>query len=259
LQNKFAKVTLEDMQLYGGRGQGVVTLDATGRTPAVGVNAALDGISALPLLGDSLGFEWLEGRGSLTLALAGQGTTERQVVSSLNGKVAISMLNGAINGADAAKILHGVEHGRLGDLSASPGDKTQFSEFAGTLLVTSGVAQNQDLRLISPRVQVNGSGTVGLAQRSIDYTARMRIVGGTPSPGALVSIGNLDIPVRIEGSWSKPNLSVAGQENLAATVKQIGKNLKSQEVQDAIKGLLGGGDGQRVKPGDLLDKLLKQP
>ena len=86
----------------------------------------------------------------------------------------------------------------------------------------------------------------------------MRIVGGVSVPGAVLNVANLEIPLRIDGPWSKPNLSVVGQENLAATVKQIGKNLGSRDVQDAIKGLFSG-DGQRTKPSDLIDKLLKKP
>ena len=258
LENGFAKVTLDDMQLYGGRAQGVVTLDATNPTPAVGGNLTLEGISVLPLLRDGLGFEWLEGSGSIALALAGRGASVRQVVAGLNGKVAINVGNGAIRGADFAKLLRGLEQGRLEALGAAQGDKTQFSEFAATFVVASGVATNQDLRLLSPRLQVGGSGTAALARRSIDYTARVRIVGGVSVPGAVLNVANLEIPVRIEGPWSKPNLTVVGQENLAATVKQIGKNLGSRDVQDAIKGLFSG-DGQRTKPSDLIDKLLKKP
>ena len=255
LKDKFAKLTLADAQLYGGRGQGVITLDGTNPTPAIGANLALEGVSALPLVQDALGFGWLEGRGSISLALAGQGASVRQLVSALNGKLALNMSNGALRGADVTKILHAIEQARLEGLAA--GDKTQFSEFAGTFLIASGVAQNQDLRLISPRVQVSGAGTVALAKRSIDYTLRTRVVGGAPSPGALVSIGNVEIPLRIEGPWAKPTLSVVGQENLAAAVKQIGKSLNSPEVQDAIKGLLGGGE-QRTKPSELLEKLFKK-
>jgi AsmA protein len=258
LENGFAKVTLDDMQLYGGRAQGVVTLDATNPTPAIGGNLTLEGISVLPLLRDGLGFEWLEGSGSIALALAGRGASVREVVAGLNGKVAMNVGNGAIRGGDFAKVLRGLEQGRLEALGAAQGDKTQFSEFAATFLLASGVATNQDLRLLSPRLQVGGSGSAALARRSIDYTARVRIVGGVSVPGAVLNVANLEIPLRIEGPWSKPNLSVAGQENVAETVKQIGKNLNSREVQDAIKGLFGG-DGQRTKPSDLIDKLLKKP
>jgi AsmA protein len=254
LADKFAKLTLDDVQLYDGRGQGVITLDATSRTPAIGANLTLDGVSALPLVQDALGFGWLEGRGSVSLALAGQGASVRQLVSALNGKLSLSMSNGAVRGADFSKVLHAIEQARLDGLGQ--GDKTQFSEFGGTFLITSGIAQNQDLRLISPRLQLSGAGTVSLARRSIDYTLRTRIVGGVASPGAVINVGNLEIPLHIEGPWAKPAVSVVGQENLTAAVKQIGKSLNSPEVQDALKGLLGG--DQHIKPSDLLDKLFKK-
>ena len=75
----------------------------------------------------------------------------------------------------------------------------------------------------------------------------------------MINLSNVEIPVRIEGLWEKPNISVAGQEQILEAMKQIGKSLKSQEVEDAIKGLLGGGDGQqKVKPRDILEKLFKK-
>ena len=71
-------------------------------------------------------------------------------------------------------------------------------------------------------------------------------------------------PIRVEGAWEKPTFTpdlkgVLGSEQAGEAIKQIGKNLKSQDVQDAIRGLLGGGDGQqKVKPRELLEKLLKK-
>jgi AsmA protein len=254
LKDRLAKLTIGEVQLYEGRGQGVVTLDGSNKTPAIGANLTLQDVSALPLLKDALGFVWLEGRGGITLALTGQGQSERQVVSGLNGKLAVKMSNGAVRGADAAKILNAIEQVRLEGFSAA--DKTQFSEFAATFLIANGVAQNQDLRLVAPRLSVTGAGSVALAARSIDYTARTRLLGGEPHPGAVISISNLEIPLRITGPWSAPNVAIAGREGLAATVRQIGKNLGGQDVEDAVKGLLGG-DGH-TKPADILDKLFKK-
>ena len=52
---------------------------------------------------------------------------------------------------------------------------------------------------------------------------------------------------------------MAGQEQILEAVKEIGKNLKSDEVKEALKGLLGGGDGEKkVKPRDILEKLFKK-
>ena len=106
---KVARVALEDAELYGGRARGVVTLDDTGQAPVVGANLALEGISALPLLEGALGFGWLEGAGTITLALAGQGSSERQIVETLNGKVALAVSNGAVNGINLPRLLREIE------------------------------------------------------------------------------------------------------------------------------------------------------
>jgi AsmA protein len=246
------------MQLYGGRGRGVVTLDGSAQVPATAVNLTLDRVAALPLLKDAMGFEWLEGHCSLTIALTGQGVSERQIVEGLNGKAELTTASGAINGFDMGKLLGGIEHGRFADLGVSAGDKTPFSEFAGTFAVANGIATNQDLRLVSPRLRVTGQGTIGLAQRQLDYTINPRIVGGVAVPGAVLNVKNIEIPVRIEGPWEKPNFSLKGQEQILDAVKEIGKNIKSRDVEEAIKGLLGGSDGKRVKPRELLDKLFKK-
>src|SRR6185436_19548904 len=258
LEGKIANITLEEMQLYGGRGRGQLRLDGRGEIPVTGANLTLDGVSALPLLKDALGFDWLEGRSTIALALAGQGVSERQMIETLNGKVDMATVNGAINGIDVGKLLRNIERGRFGDLGASAGEKTAFSEFAGTYTIANGVAQNQDLRLVSDSLRATGSGSVNLAARSLDYTVTPKIQARASGERVVINLGSLEIPVRIEGPWDKPNFSVKGQEQILEAVKEIGKNIKSKDVEEALKGLFGGGDGQRVKPRDHLDKFLKK-
>jgi AsmA protein len=260
LKDSVAKLTLQDMQLYGGRGRGLLTLNGSGQAPATTVDLKLDGVSAQPLLKDALGFEWLEGQGTITLALAGQGISERQIVGTLRGKVDMATNNGAIDAIDVPKILHGIEQGRFSGVRIAPGEKTPFTELAGTFTIANGVADNQDLRLVSANLRVTGNGTFNLTARTLDYTVRPKVSMTGGGERAVINVQNVEIPVRIVGSWDKPNISVAGQEQLIESVKEIGKNLKSKDVEEALKGLLGGGDGQqRVKPRDLLDKLLKKP
>ena len=257
VENKVAKVTLQDMQLYDGRGRGVMTLDGSGPVPVASANLAFEGVSSLPFLKDALGFDWLQGRGNITVALAGQGASERQMVETLNGKVDMSVANGAISGFDVDKLVRNIEQGRL-DFAAAPSEKTPFSEFAASYTIANGVAQNNDLRLVSPRLRVTGQGTIDLARRQLDYTVNPKLAGGVTVPGAVINVKNIEIPVRISGSWDKPSFTVKGQEQLIEAVKEIGKNIKSKDVDDALKSLFGKGDGQAVKPRDLIEKFLKK-
>jgi AsmA protein len=259
LKDSVASLTLQEMLLYDGRGRGVLTLDGRGQAPATTANLMLEGISAQPLLKDALGLEWLEGQSTISIAIAGQGVSERQIITTLNGKVDMATVNGAIDAVDVAKILRGIEQGRFTGLRIASGEKTPFSELAGTFTITNGVAENQNLRLVSANLSVTGAGSFNLPARSLDYTVRPKVAVNASSERAVINVGALEIPVRIEGPWEKPNFSVAGQEQILEAMKEIGKNLKSKDVEEALKGLLGGGDGQqKVKPRDILEKLFKK-
>jgi len=260
LDDSVARLTLREVLLYEGRARGVATLDGRGQAPAVTVKMLLEGVAAQPLLKDALGFDWLEGKATLTVALAGQGGTERQIVSTLNGKIDLAASNGTIDAIDVGKILRGIEQGRFAGLRVAQGEKTPFSELAGSFTLANGIADNQDLRLVSPNLRITGAGSFNLPARSLDYTVRAKVATlNASTERAVVNLSNVEIPVRIEGAWDKPTFSLAGQEQILEAVKQIGKTIKSQDVQDAIKGLLGEGDGQqKVKPRDILEKLLKK-
>ena len=248
------------MPLYDGRGRGVVTLDGRGQAPATTANLMLEGISAQPLLKDALGFEWLEGRSTIAVALAGQGVSERQIVATLNGKVDLATTNGTIDAIDVAKILRGIEQGRFTGLRHRAGREDALQRARRHLHHRQRHRRQPGPAVGEPQLRVTGAGSFNLPARSLDYTVRPKIAAlSANTERAVINLSNVEIPVRIEGPWDKPNFSVAGQEQIRETVKEIGKNLKSKDVEEALKGLLGGGDGEkRVKPRDLLEKLLKK-
>jgi AsmA protein len=258
LDKGVAKVALDEFELYGGRGQGVLTLDASSEVLATGAHLQLRDVALRPLLTDALGFTWLEGRGTIALSLAGQGGSERQIVEGLNGKAEMTGTDGAIVGLDVGKVLRSLQSARLPNLTPSAGERTPFSELAATFIITNGVAANENMKLVGTHLQLNGEGRLDLGPRHIDYTVRTRI-GGTPEPGAPIKVGSIEVPISIVGPWEKPSLGIKGQEHLAGALKRIRKSLRSQDVKDAIQDLLEGDGGKRGKKArDLIDKLLKK-
>jgi AsmA protein len=254
-----AKAAFEAVELYGGKGKGKLTLD--GSAAALGVAADLDltGVAIEPLLDDAAGVTWLAGRGSVALSLAGRGKSEREIVEGLDGKVDVTVAEGALIGIDIGKIVRAVQRGRLPSLKSSREDRTPFSEMTGKLDIAKGIARSKELKLVSPHLQVKGEGAVELGPRRIDYTLQTKIVGAPPAEGAVVNIGSIELPIGIKGPLDAPAFSVMGHEGLGSAVKQIGKNLKSRDVQDAVKDLLGGSSEEKRKARrDLIEKLLKK-
>jgi AsmA protein len=255
-------ITLESIELYGGRGKGVMTLDATAEVPVVSANLALVSVAMPGLLGDALGLEWLDGRGNVTLSLAGQGQTERQIVEGLNGKLDVAVADGAMVGADVGKIIARLQKGRFTNLTPAPGDRTPFSELAAKFDIVNGMATSRNMRLVSTHVNLDGEGTFALGERQMNCELRAKISGGKRGEGAALNVGSLELPITISGPWERPTYGIKGQEQILETVKQIGKRLKSNDVDETIRGLIGGDKEERAKAREkgreLLEKFLKK-
>ncbi len=209
IKNRVMTTTLNDVRLYQGTGRGTITLDGTSGTKAsLNANVSLDGIEAPPLLKDTAEFDRLTGKGRLSFAVAGQGATEREIIGTLNGKVDVAFNDGAIVGINVAEMLRGLGKGKLGSLSASPTDKTDFSEMTSTWTLTSGVAENKDLKLAEPAAAGRRLGSISLPPREMDYTLRPKLVASLEGQGAgAEALSGIEIPVRMHGPWDNPTFT----------------------------------------------------
>lgn len=265
LKNRVMKTTLDQVRLYQGTGRGTITLDGTAGTSAsLTANLALDGIEAQPLLTDAAEIDRLTGKGRLSLALAGQGTSERQIVETLNGKMEFAFADGAITGVNVAEMMRNLSKGNLGGLDTRPTDKTDFSEMTSTWVVKSGIAENQDLKLVGPLLRVSGSGRVALPTREVDYMLRPKVVADLTGQGATQEVSGIEVPVRMHGSWDDPKFTpdLAGalkNPKAAETIKEIGKQFKGKKADEIVNDLLGGGEkaeSTKAKGKKLLEQFL---
>ena len=256
LKNKVARLTIDDVQLYEGRGRGLVTLDATNATAVLGSNVTLDGVSTGAFLKDLAAFPWLSGKAKISLAVAGQGKTERQIIQTLNGKADIVMGLGALTGIDISEILRGLAQGRLASIEHNPAKKTDFSDLGGSIAITNGIAQNNDFRVTSAAVRATGAGAIDLPQRSLNYTLRPKVTGsgGGADSGQGFNLSGLDVPVKITGGWDKPTVT----PDVGSAVKEFAKTPQGKEVEDTVKGILGGDPAAQQKAKDFLNRFLKQ-
>ena len=271
LKNRILKTTLKDIALYGGRGKGIVSADGTaGDAVSLGANLDLTGVDALGLLKDAAGQDWLSGKGNVSLAVAGQGKSQHQIMNTLNGNANLAFRDGAIKGVNVPKLLRNVSSGNFTNLSGAPSEKTDFSSMTASWAIKSGVARNQDLQLSSPLVRVTGSGAVMIGGRAVDYLVRPKLVASLEGQGNQGLTSGLEIPVRIKGPWSKPSVIpeigdiLANPDKAIDTVKKIGDQFKGKNTGEILDGLLGGGsnsgtagDNKSNPAGDLLDRFLR--
>ena len=268
LKNRVMKTSFDDVQLYEGRGKGFLNVDGTGKAAAIGANFALDGLSALPFLKDAANIEWLAGKAKLGLQLASTGASQLQLVESLNGKADFAFANGAIVGFNLPGAIRGISQGKISGLKKAPSEKTDFSELSATFNIQNGIAQNQDLSLVSPLLRVTGGGAVQLPARTVDYTVKPKLVASLEGQQGAQGLSGIEIPVRISGPWDKPKIEpdlggVLKDPNKAIdAVKELGKQFKGKNAGEIVNDLFGkknpdGTTGSTPDAKDLLKKFLK--
>ena len=263
-----ARADIEDVTLYNGRGRGVITARAGTGPLRIGLNVSLSEVSALPLLKDAAEISMIDGRGRLTAALGGVGRTQQEIMSSLSGRASFVFTDGALIGWNIPQMLRGLQQGKVGELQKSQSAKTDFTEFAANFSVSRGVANTQDMRMISPFVRLNGSGNTDLGQRYLDMILRPKLVASLIGQGGQQDLRGIEVPVRITGSWDDPKanpdlsgvLSNPGQ--VVETVKEIGKKFKGKNAGEIVRQLLGkgnkeGGEGESGGAGSILKNLFK--
>jgi AsmA protein len=229
------RANLKQMALYGGDGKGTVTLSGASGAPEVGIDVALSGIRAEPLLTDAAGFNRLSGTGNMTLKLSGAGRSQRALMSSLDGTVAMKLEDGAVKGVNLAEVARTIQS-VLSRSAIGTAAKTDFAELSATLLIKNGVGRNDDLRLLNPFVRLTGAGTVDVAGQRLDYRVDPRAVGSLEGQGGKQDLKGVGIPFLIKGPWAKLSYSpdLAGLTNTA-----IDSIIKGEDPLEAIKNQTG--------------------
>ena len=267
IKNRVMTTTLNEVRLYGGVGRGTIILDGSGGGAArLGVDLKTEGIEALPLLKDAADIDRLTGKGRLGVVLTGDGTSEREIVETLAGRIEFAFEDGAVLGVNVAEMLRNLSRGNLGGLDTAPTDKTDFSALTSSWTVTGGVAENQDLRLTSPLLRLTGSGRVLLPQREVDYTLKPRLVASLSGQGGGTDLAGLEIPVRVTGSWEDPKFApdlsglAKDPDRAIGAIRELGKQFKGKDANEIVDGLLGDGEARgnaRETGKKLLDQFLR--
>ena len=226
---------LTEMTLYQGKGTGKVVADGSATVPQIASSFNLNGIAIQPLAHDAADFDRLTGSGSMSFDVAGHGHSQREIISSLDGKGALNLANGKIEGVNLMAFMKNAVSSVTGEKSG--GNETDFGALTGTYTITNGILHNTDLKLTSPEVPSTGAGTVDLPLRQVDYKL-------TPSVAGLVAV-----PVAITGPWD--NLSY--RPDLAGVAKSIAQD--PGKLLDALKNK-GSGSNSGSGAGGLLKGLL---
>ncbi len=221
--NGLFRVNPAGAQLYGGTYAGNLTFDVRKEVPRIAMDERLSGVQSGPLLADLMGEPYVTGTANLSAKLSARGLEVDRIKRTLSGEGGFQFANGAVNGINVAALIRAAMAKIKGQPApAEEPAATDFAELKGTFTAKNGVVRNGDLSAKSPLLRIEGEGTANLPEESLDYLVRTAIVGTLEGQGGqeIQELRNLTIPVRIQGPFADPKISVELDKVLEARAKQ---------------------------------------
>jgi AsmA protein len=201
-------------RVYGGETVNSLVYDISGDLPGVEISSELLSLDLGAFLQAMQITDRFEGVGSVTANITSAGQDVDGAISNLNGQINIQLNDGAIRGVNLQKSLIKAEatikqfSGKDLGMSADLGDKTEFSEFGSDILITQGVMNIQNFKLMAPAIRVLGGGQVNLNTEQLDLRLDVSIVGSFEGQGgaSLDKLKGQIIPMKITGALDSPSI-----------------------------------------------------
>jgi AsmA protein len=229
------------VRMHGGSLNGRVSVDARGNR--VAANGSLAGIQLRRAMSDIGGRAAIEGSANGTFEFATAGASIAQMKRALDGRLAVTVRDGALVGIDLADLL-GTAAGFLQSRSKQTGTldenkRTPFTQLSASVTIDDGVATNNDLKAQSPQLDIAGSGRMDLVSTELDYALRATVLQGPGiERGPLRSLAGVTVPVRVAGPIEQPSYAVDWSSVAADTLlKRATGRSGAPAVNEVIEGL----------------------
>jgi len=220
-------------------------IDVRKEVPVYHVTQKIDDVQIFPLLEKFADFKMLSGMANTSADITTTGATVSSLKAALNGKADFIFRDGALEGINVAQTIRdGLA--KMKGQSAKKGNepnKTDFTELKGSVKITKGVVDNQDLFVAAPLLRIEGKGTADLTQDKLNYLIKTKIVGTLKGQDGkdLSELKGVTIPIRIKGDFAEPKIrpdfGTLVNEKAKQKLKEKGDEVKDQ-LKDKAKDLL---------------------
>jgi AsmA protein len=256
MQAASGKVELHPLaaSLYQGNLSGSASVNAN--TQRFSIKSQLEGVAIGPLLHDALDNDLLEGRGNVALDLQTGGNTVSAMKKALAGTAKMTLQDGALKGINLEEMIRKARALRSkapAEQKAERTERTDLTELTASFVVKNGVAHNDDLSAKSPLLRLAGSGDVDIGAGTIDYLARVSVVGTSGGQGGkeAAELRGVTVPVKISGPLDAPRF----RADLGAAARDVAREKAEEKIKEEKDQLR---DRARERARDRLKDLFKR-
>jgi AsmA protein len=244
---------LSKFKAFGGNWEGRMTVDGASSVPAITFAMQGDSVAMSSLLGTLAGFENLAGTGAFKVDATTRGDSLDALMRGLTGEVSTNLSEGALKGLNVTQMVRSAQTlqqafatGKLNTIDfrsvLSPTAETDFTKFDSILKIENGVANVDLLKLISPALGIDGTGSIDIGGQKLDLRLATAIDKTGKGQGAVVQLNGIPVPVRLSGSWNQLKVTPDFSGVQAALEAELKGRLVDQvtgRAGDSAAGVLG--------------------
>jgi uncharacterized protein involved in outer membrane biogenesis len=240
IENNVGQIDSALGQLYGGKFEGGLELDARIGRPLLSLHGSGVDISLGPLMTSLLNQPTLSGTGTFDLEISGAGESLNDVLTVAEGHIDFSLLDGAMHGFNLDHTLCDT-YNRLQQYPRPAPTDDQFTKFnllRGTTRLSDGIARTSSLVIDTPSLEITGQGQMDLFSQKINYglEAEMTNEISISQCGTLDRVVGDSIPLEVSGTATEPQI----QPDISELVQRELRDLIQDRIQDRLlEGLFG--------------------
>jgi AsmA protein len=206
LANGTLNLAISNTGLYGGKGDGLITVDASTAPPQQALNMNLNGVRALSLLSSVLDFRELDGTMQGKIDVQAAGASQRAIVSTLGGSIDVHFQDGQIRDINLAQMARNLTQRTQDGWQKNNAEKTDLSELSALFKIDGGRASTDNLRILGPLIRINGTGMADLAAKTLKFQLDTKLVLSLEGQGGAADPVGFGVPVKVEGTWGAPRI-----------------------------------------------------
>lgn len=231
LEHKILTLDPMTFMVYGGREQGVVSVDLARPTPVFSIRTVIQGLDVNQALSATTTMkDFMLGTARVEANVQGSGTTKAAVEQTLSGTARFALQDGDIRNFPVLSVINQA----LGITQGSTTD-TKFQSLTGSANIGAGQARSTDLTLKAGELSMFGQGTFGF-DKSLNLQLRAVLAPAKAAQLAQLvpvakrlenSRGEIELPVAVTGLATAPKISV--------DIQSIAKQQLPGVVQDQVR------------------------
>jgi AsmA protein len=204
LQDGLLLASLNRMQMYGGSGDGRVTINVREPQMQIGAELTINGVRAEQFLQAFMGYDQLNAAAVVRFKVRASGQSQDALLRSLSGDGGFAFSNGALSGVDFGGVSRTVGNLLDGKL-IGPQARTPFNGFSANFQINRGIAATRDFTLESSEMRLTAIGAIDVANQALELRLTPASIVGRRRDGS-ASTG-LPLPFVAKGPWNKLEFS----------------------------------------------------